>query len=35
MIMNRWRCLEKEDDSVQPTLVRMPKNKYPIRVEAL
>ncbi|KAL0326045.1 UNVERIFIED_CONTAM: Abscisic acid 8'-hydroxylase 3 [Sesamum radiatum] len=24
----RWRPLEK-DDSVQPTLVRMPKNKYP------
>ncbi|OMO78804.1 Cytochrome P450 [Corchorus olitorius] len=29
-----WRPLEK-DDSVQPTLVRMPKNKYPIMVETL
>uniref|UniRef100_A0A2N9EK63 Uncharacterized protein n=1 Tax=Fagus sylvatica TaxID=28930 RepID=A0A2N9EK63_FAGSY len=29
----KWRALEK-DDSVQPTLVRMPKNKYPIVVEA-
>ncbi|MBA0612686.1 hypothetical protein Godav_013263 [Gossypium davidsonii] len=28
----KWRALEK-DDSVQPTLVRMPKNKYPIMVE--
>ncbi|KAK6938293.1 Cytochrome P450, partial [Dillenia turbinata] len=28
----KWRPLE-EDDSVQPTLVRMPKNKYPIIVE--
>ncbi|KAK7315220.1 hypothetical protein VNO77_33757 [Canavalia gladiata] len=30
----KWRPLEK-DNSVQPTLVRMPKNKYPIMVEAL
>ncbi|XP_027359498.1 abscisic acid 8'-hydroxylase 3-like [Abrus precatorius] len=30
----KWRSLEK-DNSVQPTLVRMPKNKYPIIVEAL
>ncbi|KAH1096722.1 hypothetical protein J1N35_013643 [Gossypium stocksii] len=30
----KWRALEK-DDSVQPTLVRMPKNKYPIMVEPL
>ncbi|KAL0363943.1 UNVERIFIED_CONTAM: Abscisic acid 8'-hydroxylase 3 [Sesamum angustifolium] len=30
----RWRPLEK-DDSVQPTLVRMPKNKYPVVVESL
>ncbi|MBA0703131.1 hypothetical protein Goari_021980 [Gossypium aridum] len=30
----KWRTLEK-DDSVQPTLVRMPKNKYPIMVEPL
>ncbi|KAA3485097.1 abscisic acid 8'-hydroxylase 3-like [Gossypium australe] len=30
----KWRPLEK-DDSVQPTLVRMPKNKYPIMVEPL
>ncbi|KAF8411648.1 hypothetical protein HHK36_004206 [Tetracentron sinense] len=30
----KWRPLEK-DDSVQPTLVRMPKNKYPIVVEPL
>ncbi|KAJ8630564.1 hypothetical protein MRB53_023887 [Persea americana] len=29
-----WKTLEK-DDSVQPTLVRMPKNKYPIVVEPL
>ncbi|KAL0438232.1 UNVERIFIED_CONTAM: Abscisic acid 8'-hydroxylase 3 [Sesamum latifolium] len=29
----RWRPLEK-DDSVQPTLVRMPKNKYPVVVES-
>ncbi|KAH7525137.1 abscisic acid 8'-hydroxylase 1 [Ziziphus jujuba] len=29
-----WRPLEK-DDAVQPTLVRMPKNKYPIVVEPL
>ncbi|OMO57971.1 Cytochrome P450 [Corchorus capsularis] len=29
-----WRPLEK-NDSVQPTLVRMPKNKYPIMVEPL
>ncbi|GMY29380.1 abscisic acid 8'-hydroxylase 3-like [Fagus crenata] len=29
----KWRALEK-DDSIQPTLVRMPKNKYPIVVEA-
>ncbi|XP_040998034.1 abscisic acid 8'-hydroxylase 3-like [Juglans microcarpa x Juglans regia] len=28
----KWRPLEK-DESVQPTLVRMPKNKYPILVE--
>ncbi|CAI9259198.1 unnamed protein product [Lactuca saligna] len=30
----KWKPLEK-DDSVQPTLVRMPKNKYPIIVESL
>ncbi|KAF5749297.1 abscisic acid 8'-hydroxylase 3-like [Tripterygium wilfordii] len=30
----RWKPLEK-DDSVQPTLVRMPKNKYPVAVEPL
>ncbi|KAF6147564.1 hypothetical protein GIB67_014683 [Kingdonia uniflora] len=30
----KWRSLEK-DDAVQPTLVRMPKNKYPITVEQL
>ncbi|XP_031114560.1 abscisic acid 8'-hydroxylase 3-like [Ipomoea triloba] len=30
----RWRPLER-DDSVQPTLVRMPKNKYPVMVESL
>ncbi|XP_002533019.2 abscisic acid 8'-hydroxylase 3 [Ricinus communis] len=30
----KWRPLEK-DDSVQPTLVRMPKNKYPVVVEPL
>ncbi|XP_021285032.1 abscisic acid 8'-hydroxylase 3-like isoform X2 [Herrania umbratica] len=30
----KWRPL-KRDDSVQPTLVRMPKNKYPIMVEPL
>ncbi|RHN50991.1 putative (+)-abscisic acid 8'-hydroxylase [Medicago truncatula] len=30
----KWRALEK-DDSVQPTLVRMPKNKYPVIVESL
>ncbi|KAH7568042.1 hypothetical protein ACOSP7_009595 [Xanthoceras sorbifolium] len=30
----KWRTLEK-DDSVQPTLVRMPRNKYPIVVEPL
>ncbi|KAI3819161.1 hypothetical protein L1987_12986 [Smallanthus sonchifolius] len=30
----KWKALEK-DDSVQPTLVRMPKNKYPIVVEPL
>ncbi|KHN15436.1 Abscisic acid 8'-hydroxylase 3, partial [Glycine soja] len=29
-----WRTLE-EENSVQPTVVRMPKNKYPIIVEAL
>ncbi|KAL2503685.1 Abscisic acid 8'-hydroxylase 3 [Abeliophyllum distichum] len=28
----KWNPLEK-DDSVQPTLVRMPKNKYPVLVE--
>ncbi|PSS17471.1 Abscisic acid 8'-hydroxylase [Actinidia chinensis var. chinensis] len=30
----KWRPLEK-DDSVQPTLVRMPRNKYPVVVEPL
>ncbi|KAM1456712.1 hypothetical protein ACFX13_034815 [Malus domestica] len=30
----KWSPLEK-DDSVQPTLVRMPKNKYPIVAERL
>ncbi|KAK8572211.1 hypothetical protein V6N12_028270 [Hibiscus sabdariffa] len=30
----KWRAVEK-DDSVQPTLVRMPKNKYPVMVEPL
>lgn len=30
----KWRPLEK-DDSVQATLVRMPKNKYPILVDPL
>ncbi|KAL4651036.1 hypothetical protein ACB092_01G129500 [Castanea dentata] len=30
----KWRALEK-DDSGQPILVRMPKNKYPIVVESL
>uniref|UniRef100_A0A2K2BEQ6 Uncharacterized protein n=1 Tax=Populus trichocarpa TaxID=3694 RepID=A0A2K2BEQ6_POPTR len=33
-INNRWKPLEK-DDSVQPTLVRMPRNKYPVIVEPL
>ncbi|CAA2996870.1 abscisic acid 8 -hydroxylase 3-like [Olea europaea subsp. europaea] len=32
MCRYKWKPLEK-DDSVQPTLVRMPKNKYPIIVE--
>ncbi|XP_047310313.1 abscisic acid 8'-hydroxylase 1-like [Impatiens glandulifera] len=31
----KWRPLEMSNDSVQPTLVRMPKNKYPIFVEPL
>nr|XP_043618504.1 abscisic acid 8'-hydroxylase 3-like [Erigeron canadensis] len=30
----KWKALDN-DDSVQPTLVRMPKNKYPIIVEPL
>ncbi|KAL5560310.1 hypothetical protein UlMin_036521 [Ulmus minor] len=30
----KWKALEN-DDSVQPTLVRMPRNKYPIAVETL
>ncbi|KAK2989262.1 hypothetical protein RJ640_031014 [Escallonia rubra] len=30
----KWTPLER-DDSVQPTLVRMPKSKYPIMVESL
>ncbi|XP_047959578.1 abscisic acid 8'-hydroxylase 3-like [Salvia hispanica] len=30
----RWKALDR-DDSVQPTLVRMPKNKYPVMVEPL
>ncbi|KAJ4824450.1 hypothetical protein Tsubulata_027708 [Turnera subulata] len=30
----KWRPLEN-DDSVQPTLVRMPKNRFPIAVEPL
>ncbi|CAN1235041.1 Abscisic acid 8'-hydroxylase 3 [Linum perenne] len=30
----KWRAAEK-NDSVQPTLVRMPKNKYPVFVEPL
>ncbi|XP_062101486.1 abscisic acid 8'-hydroxylase 3-like [Humulus lupulus] len=30
----KWKALD-EDDSVQPTLVRMPRNKYPIIVETL
>ncbi|XP_027148924.1 abscisic acid 8'-hydroxylase 3-like [Coffea eugenioides] len=30
----KWKPLEK-DDSVMPTLVRMPRNKYPIMVEPL
>ncbi|CAI9763965.1 unnamed protein product [Fraxinus pennsylvanica] len=34
MCRYKWKPLEK-DDSVQPTLVRMPKNKYPITVERL
>ncbi|KAK4253106.1 hypothetical protein QN277_010924 [Acacia crassicarpa] len=34
VIRYKWKPLEK-DDSVQPTLVRMPKNKYPIMVEPL
>jgi len=29
-----WKPLA-DDDSVQPTLVRMPKNKYPIIATAL
>jgi hypothetical protein len=29
-----WKPLE-DDDTVQPTLVRMPKNKYPIVATAL
>lgn len=29
-----WKPLE-DDDTVQPTLVRMPKNKYPIMPTAL
>ncbi|KAL1533491.1 abscisic acid 8'-hydroxylase 3-like [Salvia divinorum] len=29
-----WKPLDR-DDSVQPTLVRMPKNKYPVMVEPL
>ncbi|KAF2321503.1 hypothetical protein GH714_000153 [Hevea brasiliensis] len=32
--LQRWRTMEK-DDSVQPTLERMPKNKYPIVVKSL
>ncbi|CAK9309730.1 unnamed protein product [Citrullus colocynthis] len=31
----RWTSLEEGNDSVQPTLVRMPKNKYPVKVEPL
>ncbi|XP_054785533.1 abscisic acid 8'-hydroxylase 3-like [Prosopis cineraria] len=34
VIRYKWKPLEK-DDSVQPTLVRMPKNKYPVMVEPL
>ncbi|KAI9098404.1 hypothetical protein K1719_025029 [Acacia pycnantha] len=34
VIRYKWKPLEK-DDSVQPTLVRMPKNKYPIMVQPL
>ncbi|KAF7812927.1 abscisic acid 8'-hydroxylase 3-like [Senna tora] len=34
VIRYKWKPLEK-DECVQPTLVRMPKNKYPITVEAL
>ncbi|KAG6388584.1 hypothetical protein SASPL_150016 [Salvia splendens] len=30
----RWKPLDR-DDSVQPTLVRMPKNKYPVMIEPL
>ncbi|XP_039015742.1 abscisic acid 8'-hydroxylase 3-like [Hibiscus syriacus] len=30
----KWRALEK-DDSVQATLVRMPKNKYPVMIEPM
>ncbi|XP_068661847.1 abscisic acid 8'-hydroxylase 3-like [Aristolochia californica] len=30
----KWKPLEK-DDAIHPTLVRMPKNKYPIAVEPL
>ncbi|KAK3428133.1 hypothetical protein EUGRSUZ_F04243 [Eucalyptus grandis] len=33
-LLDRWTPLER-DDSVQPTLVRMPKNKYPVLVEPL
>ncbi|KAI5597403.1 hypothetical protein POPTR_002G069600v4 [Populus trichocarpa] len=34
VIRYKWKPLEK-DDSVQPTLVRMPRNKYPVIVEPL
>ncbi|XP_028763707.1 abscisic acid 8'-hydroxylase 3-like [Neltuma alba] len=34
VIRYKWKPLEK-DNSVQPTLVRMPKNKYPIMVAPL
>ncbi|XP_054789670.1 abscisic acid 8'-hydroxylase 3-like [Prosopis cineraria] len=34
VIRYKWKPLEK-DDSVQPTLVRMPKNKYPVMVQPL
>jgi hypothetical protein len=33
-LVGSWKALEN-DDSVQPTLVRMPKNKYPVNATAI